>query len=1316
MAGSPYTYKPVTEDLVRLSAEIESLSGRSLDGQGASAHSHWEEPQPDVSALVGVSHVSCRICGKREDREEEKEEVVALKGQGQRVLGAGGGGGIASDMDVIAVRDPRAPSTALAEDAVRRYKVTRAFSPWTPQERVYEDQGKLVTDWVWRGFNATLVSFGQQGTGKSYTLYNDGLSLSFPQDRGLAAESGVDESCGLLIRILADLFSRIAKERREDGGGRPKYKVGLSCWEILGNKTVDLLKPFSAYASPSRQDRAAQDAEYATIGVEDLSQARACLNHARSSSTNWYVDPATQSLRTLPNRAHAFVRVVVFDVVRRTLAQLHVVDLCGSQSLAKARDGGLGKREGRGAVPRDMLSEHERERKGVNQQLLAFSRLVGEIAQQSDDREFTGGRAGQGQLSAVHLSARETKLTRELAPMLAEDSRCFLLCSVSRSSVDYIDTANTLRVATRFARISNACSKRVLSVDPLTFGFQAIDSILSVQEQANPLKGSSELSGGGDDHLGREDEFLRGSPLKVPKNLPEAKDFGRGGDKAKRRSKSKATAEVIHLTLSQVENIEQVANEIMETTKQVDEAMAYSPAVPAGGQVSQSSKDDEEQLEGGGSYYSTAFPARDVSTYQDPILSGAVKFMHSSSSSSSGTYGVAGRALPNDGEEHSSGVSMPVERYAFSHGSGASHVLNDAAKEAAMARLKELKGEVGMKEGITLSIRSPISSDDTGHSSHDRASASPSPSVSVVSSVKSVETQRKLDSLKQNFRSMYSELELPSEAIEQDDREESSNENDEEVGVEAGQEDRFPQASKAEPAEDITRQRQSPESSAMLAEASPSNARSDTHSPSLGAHRREEAAREERPPAAADQVRPSMGLYGGRYEFEQEMPSSTGDELRDGLRDEQSSKPSQRDYAELERAYDSLLKMVEREREAHVSSQQKVKLLERDLLEVQHTLSAELDGQKLDNVHLRSRCRQLEELVGFSPGGQDVEMAEIYQEFAQGGDLAPHIGRRRNGGLLGEIFVQLEDEVDRVNEENALLREDLKSAHLSHAETVALVHQKIEDLDVDPTDSDVDSDGEAEAGRKGSDDEGERLDGETRDVLREYRREQKELLSRHQKNKLQALNKRMKKLEEDLQETRVELAAYRKKDRKYAIQKRGIEETIKRVGQLQKQLEQKNQELVRCQLKFAESEGRSYTLSEEHAKMVQSVQKMQEKVDHSETVKRKYAEQLQWARKQVNRDEVLSKLPPLPSGASEMDGGRLNSLATRKIHSTAGEICRRIRREPGLSPRVENMLDRLMEEVGLHVQERVVLARREALLLQMITGEHRGMGGLRRRK
>ena len=45
------------------------------------------------------------------------------------------------------------------------------------------------------------------------------------------------------------------------------------------------------------------------------------------------------------------------------------------------------------------------------------------------------------------------------------------------------------------------------------------------------------------------------------------------------------------------------------------------------------------------------------------------------------------------------------------------------------------------------------------------------------------------------------------------------------------------------------------------------------------------------------------------------------------------------------------------------------------------------------------------------------------------------------------------------------------------------------------------------------------------------------------------------------------------------------------------------------------------------------------------------------------------------------------------------------------------MLDRLMQETALHVQERAVLARREALLLQMITGDQfQGLvGGGRRR-
>ena len=1384
--SSQYTFTPVTGDLVRLSAELEQLSGSARDMVGQSLRSQdlqggrggQQEGYSDVNALVGVSLVACRICGRMEKEEEtgKDEEVQAIRGRsGDGVrLGLAASPSSAQPtgedtLDVVAIRDPRAPRTATPEDAIRRYKVHRALPPWTSQERVYLEQGKAVTDWVWRGFSATLVSFGQQGTGKSYTLYNDAVSLSSGAARSGSsskpeAASTVDESCGLLVRILHDLFGRIARaEKEREAPGC--YKVGLSCWEILGNKTVDLLKPFHSYGDSSSASHSARDSAKAvlderdcvTVSISSLSESRAALSHARSSSTNWYVDPATRSLRPLPNRSHAFVRVVVFDSIKRTLASLHVVDLVGSQStstLGGKSKSKLARDVPAAHVPRDLLSEHERERKGVNQQLLAFSRLVGEVAQQSDDRtEFTGLQQDLGGLDSgmtkrlVHLSARETKLTRELAPLLAGESRCFLMCAVSRSNADYIDTANTLRVASRFARIFNACSKRVLSVNvspqssPNQLGFTALDDILSLQEQANPFgrvppphtQPGSGRERGGEDVDPLKFDSLEGMELQVPKISKSALKGLRDTEGSKKRN----TAEVIHLTLSQVENIEQVANKIMETTKEVDKAIEESldhSRVDEGEE-----KEEAANFEGEGSYYSSLFPEREVTTYQDPILSGAVKFIHSSSSSSSGgdrTNTGFGNNEDNE-EEATSGTT-----YAYSHSNRSG--LNDAARSVAMQRLKELG--VGGTEALPL--HSPVTSDDTDlehesrlsnaglasqnisrkdhsvlSSSSRSESVSPSISPGAASSVKSVETQRKLDVLKQNFQSMYNELELPSVALSfhADPLDESSNANEPRRPVKLDKEER--------------------DSAVSVPETTLSNAETsmNTTSNAWNKREREDVEEIEVDKSAALEARSaelrgenSRGedasrLFGGQSQ-DRNFGFDQGGELGpDHSAGGVEASPSRRDYEELERSYDSLLKMLERERSAYTDSQSKVKLLERDLLESQHTVSAELDGHKLENITLRSRCRQLEELIQVS--GQDIPFQGLdseadlgqYDSFGGHGNVKDKNGG--GGGLLREIFEQLENEVDRLNDENKLLHEDLKTAHLMHAETVTLLHKKVDTLDESspsPSDSETDDDSEEEAAA-GKERQNAVPDNagdssareETRDILRAYRREQRELLSRHQKNKLSLLAKRLRKLEEDLQEARNDLASYRKKDRKYAIQKRGVEETIKRVGQLQRQLEHKSQELVRSQLKFAESEGKCYTLSQEHAKMQKSVQSMSEKIEHSESVKRKYAEQLQWARKQVSRDVVLSKLPQLPSGSNEMDSHRVNTLSTRKIQSTAGEICRRIRREPGISPRVENMLDRLMQEIGLHVQERVVLARREALLLQMITGDN--IPGMRRR-
>ncbi len=66
------------------------------------------------------------------------------------------------------------------------------------------------------GFNATLLAFGQSGTGKSATL--------------LGGQS--DEQEPLVHQMLHSLFSSCSST---------VHRIGLSCWELVQHQVVDLL-------------------------------------------------------------------------------------------------------------------------------------------------------------------------------------------------------------------------------------------------------------------------------------------------------------------------------------------------------------------------------------------------------------------------------------------------------------------------------------------------------------------------------------------------------------------------------------------------------------------------------------------------------------------------------------------------------------------------------------------------------------------------------------------------------------------------------------------------------------------------------------------------------------------------------------------------------------------------------------------------------------------------------------------------------------------------------------------------------------------
>ena len=95
-------------------------------------------------------------------------------------------------------------------------------------------------------------------------------------------------------------------------------------------------------------------------------EALSLLHLAQSNSSNWTSDEHGQ-LTPLPNRAHLFVRLDLYNKAKQQMSMLHFVDLAGSQSLADSRAD----------------RQQHQEKLAINQQLLSLSKVVSELSRLS---------------------------------------------------------------------------------------------------------------------------------------------------------------------------------------------------------------------------------------------------------------------------------------------------------------------------------------------------------------------------------------------------------------------------------------------------------------------------------------------------------------------------------------------------------------------------------------------------------------------------------------------------------------------------------------------------------------------------------------------------------------------------------------------------------------------------------------------------------------------------------------------------------------------------------------------------------------------
>lgn len=385
---------------------------------------------------------------------------------------------ISTHSDHVMVRDPRASEDVPADRAFRRWPVTKALGPTASQTTLFAALGPDLVTTLLDGFNASVIAFGQTGTGKTYSLLGPG---------GLSPA----ESEGLVSRVLSELFVTIDRQRDQAtsdadplptrarnlapalqeamlaGSREGRFRVGLSVWEVLGAEAVDLMMvgaPPSAAAGKATKAAVSRPAEgvvkllhvpggsmdVVTCHIADLAEGLSVLHQCLRRSSNWGGDGSFRPV-PLPNRSHLFVRVMLHDEGRARVSTLHFADLAGSQSLngqAAVSQGG---------DPRepsvDVSVQREAERRGTNLSLLAASKLIAEVAQRSHEI------AAEGHATSPLLSVNESLLTQHLAPLLAGNCKTTVLCTISGKGADFLDTNNSLRIVTRAASILTACHR-----------------------------------------------------------------------------------------------------------------------------------------------------------------------------------------------------------------------------------------------------------------------------------------------------------------------------------------------------------------------------------------------------------------------------------------------------------------------------------------------------------------------------------------------------------------------------------------------------------------------------------------------------------------------------------------------------------------------------------------------------------------------------------------------------------------------------------------------------------------------------------------
>ena len=376
----------------------------------------------------------------REGRGAYQRAVAATRGGkacaasagGERALAGNGEGGTFAD---DGARE-RQRTYEFGFDAVYDERAT--------QEEVYARSAKPATLNALRGYNATVLAYGQTGTGKTYTMEGDrGTMLAYGQQRfGLPGNAPVTDGRerGIIPRAIEDIFDYIAK----DSHARSKYLVRVSYLQIYNETVSDLLKPERTNLNIREDKKRGVFVEgQSEWVVRTPSEIYGLLERGAQLRAT-----GSTKMNELSSRSHAVFTIIIehstteddepvdgVDVgegapAQRqsiTVGKLNLVDLAGSERVSLT--GATGKR----------LDESKK----INQSLSALGNVISAL---TDSK----GRS--------HIPYRDSKLTRILEDSLGGNCITTVIAMVSPALEAFAESLSTLKFASRAKEIKNTAT------------------------------------------------------------------------------------------------------------------------------------------------------------------------------------------------------------------------------------------------------------------------------------------------------------------------------------------------------------------------------------------------------------------------------------------------------------------------------------------------------------------------------------------------------------------------------------------------------------------------------------------------------------------------------------------------------------------------------------------------------------------------------------------------------------------------------------------------------------------------------------------